>query len=185
MKRTADHAALRQKLLDAAVEVIADCGIEGCTSKKIAAKSELNEAYIFRYFFDMKDLKKSAFFREEEYILATLRDACDKYKNELNPDEVKKAVFSDLWEILLKNKLKTLFILRYFLSTECRDDVLDTHLDNVIRYFLKDEEYSAAEKKARIESAAFLTVCQYAALIHRGLLENDASLKNKAIHQII
>ncbi len=126
--------AIRQKLIDGTIGVIARDGLEKASTRQIGLATATNEAYIYRCFKDKEDMFANAFTALDEELLAkTLQHVPIMYQAHIDFVQRCRSYFFAVWDFLLSNRDKCLTYVRYFYSP----------------YFVK---YSAEEHKKRFMS---------------------------------
>jgi len=72
-----EKADTRQRLLDAAVEVLREEGITGATARRIAARAGVNQALVFYHFGSVANLLLQSFLRTSDGQIARYRAAAE------------------------------------------------------------------------------------------------------------
>ncbi len=122
---------LRQALIDGAIHVIAQNGLDKATTKAISQATSINEVYIYRLFENKEKLFEKAF----EHLDKQLLDKCllhidVMYMREMDYEIRCRIYFLAMWRFLVGNKDEIFMYVRYYYSP----------------YFTK---YSADEHKKR------------------------------------
>lgn len=108
----------RQSLIDGAIYVIANDGLDKATTKQIAAKTAINEAYIYRCFEDKEDLFAKVFETlDEELVSKTLQYISVMNTPDLDFEIRCRLYFSAIWSFMLGSKERCLAFVRYYYST--------------------------------------------------------------------
>lgn len=108
---------MHKVLIARTADVIATEGLDKTTTKAIAVGSGINEAYIYRNFFDKEDLLSKTFDALDEELLAeTLERISVMYMTELEFDLRCRIFFEGVWNFMIGNKNKCLAFIRYYYS---------------------------------------------------------------------
>ena len=108
---------IRQKLIDGAIHVIANDGLERATTKLIGTHTKVNEAYIYRCFDGKEDLFAKTFAAlDEELVSQTLKHLPVMHMSELEFEMRARFYFAALWRFFLGNREKSLTFIRYYYS---------------------------------------------------------------------
>lgn len=146
--------ATEQELRDALIHyteyIVANEGMHRATTKNIAEKAGINEAYIYRTFKDKDDLVKSAFdendIRLRDKVMENLHFLDEK--DRAFEDRL-RALLTPCLDLMLANKDHCLFYLRYYFSEKYLQLAKDDH-DECFRpvyaalapYFNSKENYA-------------------------------------------
>lgn len=104
-------------LISRTAEVIANEGLDKTTTKAITTGTGINEAYIYRNFFDKEDLLSKTFDAlDEELLQKTLEHFPVMYMLELDFEARCRIFFAAIWKFILGNKNKCLAFVRYYYS---------------------------------------------------------------------
>ena len=104
-------------LISKTAEVIANEGLDKTTTKAITTGTGINEAYIYRIFFDKEDLLSKTFDAlDEELLQKTLEHFPVMYMVELDFEARCRIFFAAVWKLILSNKNKCLAFVRYYYS---------------------------------------------------------------------
>lgn len=112
----------RQQILEAALDLFAEQGLEGATSKDIAERAEVTHGLIYFYFKSKEELFKSAF----EYALQQSLDQLDidgALKSDEPPEQAMTHLLTRLLETLTSPHMVT--ITRLMMHTMARQDWRD------------------------------------------------------------
>lgn len=111
------HYDVRNRLIDRTITVIAECGLDKTTTKAIVNGTDINEAYIYRYFNDKEDLLSHVFdVLDAELVMKATQHVDVMYMQELEYELRYRAFFAAIWNFLLGNKEKCLAYVRYYYS---------------------------------------------------------------------
>lgn len=108
------HYDVQSRLIDRTIIVIAENGLDKTTTKAIVKGTDINEAYIYRYFSDKEDLLSHVFDTlDEELVAKVLQHLPVMYMRELEYELRCRVFFEAVWKFLLGNKEKCLAFVRY------------------------------------------------------------------------
>lgn len=111
------HYEVGQKLINKTIKVIANKGLDKTTTKEIVKNTEINEAYIYRFFDDKEDLLARTFDKlDEELVDITIHHIEVMYMRELEYEIRCRVFFNGVWRFLLSNREKCLAFIRYYYS---------------------------------------------------------------------
>ena len=141
-----DHSKNRQKLIDGAIKAVAECGLEGLTTRSIEQYSGLKDSYIYRYFEDKEDLLKKAFLREDETFIRVIEHYFPiMYDGKYEFKERCYLLWQQCWKYLISNPDTCKFYVRYYYSTYFKQKAFEAHIticsslmDKVQKAFPKD-----------------------------------------------
>ena len=111
------HYDVQSRLIDRTIIVIAENGLDKTTTKAIVKGTDINEAYIYRYFGDKEDLLSHVFDTlDEELVAKVMQHLTVMYMRELEYELRCRVFFEAVWKFLLGNKEKCLAFVRYYYS---------------------------------------------------------------------
>ena len=111
------HYDVQSRLTDRTVVVIAENGLDKTTTKAIVKGTDINEAYIYRYFNDKEDLLSHVFDTlDEELFAKVMQHLPVMYMQELEYELRCRIFFEAVWKFLLGSKEKCLAFVRYYYS---------------------------------------------------------------------
>lgn len=111
------HYDVQSRLIDRTIIVIAENGLDKTTTKAIVKGTDINEAYIYRYFSDKEDLLSHVFDTlVEELVAKVMQHLPVMYMRELEYELRCRVFFEAVWKFLLGNKEKCLAFVRYYYS---------------------------------------------------------------------
>lgn len=111
------HYDVQNRLIDRTITVIAENGLDKTTTKAIVKGTDINEAYIYRYFSDKEDLLSHVFDTlDEELVAKVMQHLPVMYMRELEYELRCRVFFEAVWKFLLGNKEKRLAFVRYYYS---------------------------------------------------------------------
>ena len=109
------HYDVQSRLIDRTIIVIAENGLDKTTTKAIVKGTDINEAYIYRYFSDKEDLLSHVFDTlDEELVAKVMQHLPVMYMRELEYELRCRVFFEAVWKFLLGNKEKCLAFVRYY-----------------------------------------------------------------------
>lgn len=108
---------LRQALIDGAIHIIAQNGLDKATTKAISNATGINEVYIYRLFENKDKLIEKAF----EYLDEQLVDKCllhidVMYMGEMDYETRCRIYFLAIWRFLVGNSDEIFMYVRYYFS---------------------------------------------------------------------
>lgn len=111
------HYDVQSRLIDRTIIVIAENGLDKTTTKAIIKGTDINEAYIYRYFNDKEDLLSHVLDTlDEELVAKAMQHLPVMYMRELEYELRCRVFFEAVWKFLLGNKEKCLAFVRYYYS---------------------------------------------------------------------
>lgn len=122
------HYEVGQKLIGKTIMVIANKGLDKTTTKEIVRNTDINEAYIYRFFEDKEDLLSKTFDKlDEELVNTATRYIEVMYMRNLDYEMRCRVFFNGVWRFLLSNKEKCLAFIRYYYSPYFHKHSVDSH----------------------------------------------------------
>ena len=122
------HHDVRKRLIEQTIAVIAESGLDKTTTKAIVKGTDINEAYIYRFFKDKEDLLSHVFEKlDEELVAKTMQHVEVMYMQELEYEIRCRVFFTSIWKFLLGNKEKCLAFVRYYYSPYFQKYSYETH----------------------------------------------------------
>lgn len=108
---------MRIALIESTIHTISNVGIDRATTKLLATKAGLNEAYIYRIFGGKEELFLETFTYIDKQFAAHLLK-CFKGTEDCpnNSKENFRKIFSQIWDFALQDKEKCSFFIRYYYS---------------------------------------------------------------------
>lgn len=108
---------LRQALIDGAIHVIAQNGLDKATTKAISRATGINEVYIYRIFESKEKLFEKAFeYLDKQLVDKTLLHIDVMYMAEMDYETRCRIYFLAIWRFLVGNKDEILMYVRYYYS---------------------------------------------------------------------
>ena len=130
MSEVADRK--RAGLMQAAIRVIAEDGLENTSVKDICRVSDINVAYVYRYFDNKEDLIAKTFAREDQGLLnGILNDFMLLRFNSIDYEMRCRLVFTKCWEYLMARPQELIFYVRYYYSYSFQQY---SYADHIERY---------------------------------------------------
>ncbi len=107
----------RGRLIENTITVIASEGLDKTTTKAIVKGTDINEAYIYRFFLNKDELLSKAFDELDNELLDTAMTYISiMYKTDISFENRCWLFFSQCWEFLLGNRDKCLAYIQYYYS---------------------------------------------------------------------
>ncbi|MBQ8338415.1 MAG: TetR/AcrR family transcriptional regulator [Oscillospiraceae bacterium] len=107
----------RGRLIENTISVIAAEGLDKTTTKAIVRGTDINEAYIYRFFLNKDELLSRAFEELDNELLDTAMTYITvMYKSDISFENRCWLFFSQCWKFLLGNRDKCLAYIRYYYS---------------------------------------------------------------------
>lgn len=111
------HYDVQNRLIDRTITVIAENGLDKTTTKAIVKGTDINEAYIFRFFKDKEDLLSHVFDKlDDELVTKAMQHVEVMYMPELEYELRCRVFFTAIWKFMLGNKEKCLAFVCYYYS---------------------------------------------------------------------
>ena len=111
------HYDVRSRLIERTIAVIAENGMDKTTTKAIVKGTDINEAYIYRFFKDKEDLLVQVFEKlDDELVAKAMQHVEIMYMKELDYELRCRVFFEAVWKFLLGNRDRCLSFVRYYYS---------------------------------------------------------------------
>ena len=108
---------VKNRLIEKTISVIASDGLDKTTPKSIVKGTDINEAYIYRFFSDKDDLLCKTFdMLDNELVSTAMTHISVMYISEIDYEVRCRIFFNNIWKFLLGNKEKCLAFIRYYYS---------------------------------------------------------------------
>lgn len=108
---------MREMLIDRTISVIADLGLDKTTTKAIVSSTDINEAYIYRFFESKEDLLSKAFEKLDNELFSVVMNGTQiMYQSGIEYEMRSRLFFAKVWRFLLCNREKCLSFIRYYYS---------------------------------------------------------------------
>jgi AcrR family transcriptional regulator len=125
----------KRRYIDETIEVTAERGLENVTVRRIAGKAGVSEAALYRHFEGKDDLVNESFLTIDKEVSELFLESF--YANSYTGkdfEETLRLVWNDVFSFMLKEKSKTLFLIRYRFSSLFTDEVRKKRLINSERF---------------------------------------------------
>lgn len=127
------HHNVRNRLIENTIKVIATEGLDKTTTKSIVLGTDLNEAYIYRFFSSKEELLKATFaFLDEELLQKSMQHIEVMYNQSLEYEMRCRFFFSSMWNFFLNNREKCLSYIRYYYSPYYNRYSADEHKERFL-----------------------------------------------------
>ncbi len=124
------HHDVEERLIEHTIQVIAEEGLEKTTTKAIVKGTNINEAYIYRFFEDKDDLLRKTFVSlDEELVAVTTQSAAVLQDTSKSIHDRLRMMFITVWRFLLGNSAKCLAYTRLFYSPHFKKYLLAAHTE--------------------------------------------------------
>jgi AcrR family transcriptional regulator len=112
------HHDVRKKLIEQAIKVVANEGLDKTTTKAIVGDTGINEAYIYRYFENKDDLLAQMFAALDQEVVDNVLENVIKVSQMVNAsrEDRCRAMHNALWNFLLGNRDKCYAYVQYYYS---------------------------------------------------------------------
>ncbi len=108
----------REILIERTIAVIANEGLEKATTKVIVQGTDINEAYIYRFFEDKEDLYAQTFaFVDQCFIDAVMSKIDIMYLEGVSFENRARLFFYAIWKLFTNDRNKCKVFARYYYST--------------------------------------------------------------------
>lgn len=108
---------MRLALINSTIQTISEVGIDGATTKLLATKAGVNEAYIYRIFGGKEQLFKETFtYIDKEFSAAMLKFFPVLYDRNFDAKLSFRNFFEKIWQYALTDKERCSFFIRYYYS---------------------------------------------------------------------
>lgn len=132
----------RTRLLNAAVRVIAENGLENTSVSDICTAAGVNVVYVYRYFENKEIMIATAFNDvDEEFLRVILRNFQVLQYNSIDYEMRCRFLFMKCWEFLIARPRQLIFFVRYYYSSSFRKYAYAEHMK---RYAVLIERMSTA-----------------------------------------
>lgn len=122
---------MRLALMESAVLIVARDGLEKATTKSIADKAGLSEAYVFLFYNSKEDLLNKTFLHQDAALIAEIM----KYYPVMHMKDIDTKtkwylLWVRCWRYLLKSPDSCLFYVRYYYSYYFKNYAYEEHMAN-------------------------------------------------------
>lgn len=169
------HYDVRNRLIDRTITVIAENGLDKTTTKAIVKGTDINEAYIYRYFSDKKDLLSHVFDTlDEELVVKVMQHLPVMYMRELEYELRCRVFFEAVWKFLLGNKEKCLAFVQYYYSPYFTKYSAESHKRRYVPVVEKFKEAFKDEADAWMILNHILNVMlDFAVMVHNSRMPEE------------
>ena len=169
------HYDVQSRLIDRTIIVIAENGLDKTTTKAIVKGTDINEAYIYRYFSDKEDLLSHAFDTlDEELVAKVMQHLPVMYMRELEYELRCRVFFEAVWKFLLGNKEKCRAFVRYYYSPYFTKYSAENHKRRYVAVVEKFKEAFKDEADVWMILNHILNVMlDFAVKVHNGQMPNE------------
>ncbi len=169
------HYDVRNRLIDRTITVIAESGMDKTTTKAIVKGTDINEAYIYRFFKDKEDLLSHVFEElDEELVAKAMQHVEVMYMPELEYELRCRVFFTAIWKFLLGNKEKCLAFVRYYYSPYFQKYSYETHKQRYAPLVMKFQDAFKDEADTwMILNHVLNVILDFAVKVHNGQMPNE------------
>jgi len=169
------HYDVQSRLIDRTIIVIAENGLDKTTTKAIVKGTDINEAYIYRYFSDKEDLLSHVFDTlDEELVAKVMQHLPVMYMRELEYELRCRVFFEAVWKFLLGNKEKCLAFVRYYYSPYFTKYSTESHKRRYVPVVEKFKDAFKDEADVWMILNHILNVMlDFAVKVHNGQMPNE------------
>ena len=107
---------MRLALLESTVDAIATLGFSGATTKVIASRPKINEAYIYRLFGGKEKLFAATFEMLDEELISSIRPLNRDLIEQSGVSAALREVFDRVWRFVLARPDRCIAYVRYYFS---------------------------------------------------------------------
>lgn len=174
----------KQRLLESAIRSVANYGIEGSTTARLAHEAEISEAMIYKCFADKTDLMNMAFLQVDK----TLSDFVlnhpffkDQEKGEVLT--VVNEIWNNIYDYLMNHREEALFLIRYRYSSLYSDEIRNQRqtyngaFDKVFEVAAPYFAGSGVGYRGFLTNYAFELTLSFAEKVHTGRIQNTEELR--------
>ena len=127
------HHNVRNRLIENTIKVIATEGLDKTTTKSIVLGTDLNEAYIYRFFSSKEELLKATVaFLDAELLQKSMQHIEVMYNQSLEYEMICRFFFSSMWNFFLNKREKCLSYIRYYYSPYYNRYSADEHKERFL-----------------------------------------------------
>ena len=169
------HYDVQSRLIDRTIIVIAENGLDKTTTKAIVKGTDINEAYIYRYFSDKEDLLSHVFDTlDEELVAKVMQHLPVMYMRELEYELRCRVFFEAVWKFLLGNKEKCLAFVQYYYSPYFTKYSAESHKRRYVPVVEKFKEAFKDEADAWMILNHILNVMlDFAVMVHNSRMPEE------------
>lgn len=176
----------RERLLDAAVRVVARDGLDHATTKSIAGELPCNEVYIYRNFGSKEALLQAAFNRADIGFVQNVLKHIDVMDEADRPLEERcHALWDPVWTFSVGRPDIIRFYLRYYYSAQYLTSAHELHHRNYQQLQARLSRYFRSPRDSWFLMAhVFETILSFCSHILSGELENTAEVSDEVFQLI-
>lgn len=169
------HYDVRNRLIDRTITVIAENGLDKTTTKAIVKGTDINEAYIYRFFKDKEDLLSRVFDElDDELVAKAMKHVEVMYMQELEYELRCRVFFTAIWKFLLGNKEKCLAFVRYYYSPYFQKYSYETHKQRYAPLVMKFQDaFKDGADTWMILNHVLNVILDFAVKVHNGQMPNE------------
>lgn len=169
------HYDVQNRLIDRTITVIAENGLDKTTTKAIVKGTDINEAYIYRYFKDKEDLLSHVFdVLDDELVTKGMQHVEVMYMQELEYELRCRVFFTAIWKFLLGNKEKCLAFIRYYYSPYFQKYSYETHKQRYAPLVMKFQDaFKDGADTWMILNHVLNVILDFAVKVHNGQMPNE------------
>ena len=175
----------KQRIKDAAFELMAKNGYHNTSSNEIAKKAEVSIGTFYSYFKDKKELYKELVGDIYSYVMYSTGSQMDEIPEDMDPRE--------LTELIIGNLLKSHYYKKDFqkeiASLSCQseefrmiEDQYKRHVPDFFLSIIKDADMSLRKKDMELSAHIVLTVVE--SVIHETVFNGDGSNDDKVVKEL-
>ena len=175
----------KQRIKDAAFELMAKNGYHNTSSNEIAKKAEVSIGTFYSYFKDKKELYKELVGDIYSYVMYSTGSQMDEITEDMDPRE--------LTELIISNLLKSHYYKKDFqkeiASLSCQseefrmiEDQYKRHVPDFFLSIIKDANMSLRKKDMELSAHIVLTVVE--SVIHETVFNGDGSNDDKVVKEL-
>ncbi len=169
------HYDVQNRLIDRTITVIAENGLDKTTTKAIVKGTDINEAYIYRFFKDKEDLLSRVFDElDDELVAKAMQHVEVMYMQELEYELRCRVFFTAIWKFLLGNKEKCLAFIRYYYSPYFQKYSYETHKQRYAPLVMKFQDaFKDGADTWMILNHVLNVILDFAVKVHNGQMPNE------------
>ncbi len=169
------HHNVRERLIENTILAIANEGLDKTTTKVIVRGTDINEAYIYRFFEDKEDLLAQTFDTLDcELERAVAKGMEAMYNRECDYETRCRMFFASVWSFMISNKERCLAFRQYYYSPYFQKYSANVHKERYQEIVEKFFDFFKAEADVWMIINHILNVMlDFAIKILNGDLAND------------
>ena len=136
---------MRQELIEGTIRTVAALGLENTTTNAICTVSNINVAYIYRFFESKEDLIAGAFDAVDDELLGViLKNFTVLHYESIDYESRCRVLFMKCWDHLMQHPEELIFYVRYYYSASFQKYSSGEHME---RYAVLLEKMKTAFPK--------------------------------------